>query len=65
MTDTDLDRSYTALSQALSQVGEDRSQLFLAMLSLALLARAERADDVLPLLDQVRARCLQESAGAR
>lgn len=62
MTDADLDASYTALCQALAEVGEGRSQLLLAMLSLALLARSGCAADVLPLIAKARASCLQEPA---
>ena len=32
MTDIDLDRSYSALSQALTDVGQERAQLLLSML---------------------------------
>lgn len=60
MTDTDLDRSYTALCQALGQVGPQRSELLLAMLALALLARAPAADDVVDLIARTRDRCLEE-----
>jgi hypothetical protein len=52
MTDHDLDLSYTALSRALAQVGRDRAELFLATLSLALLARQPDAGAVLPLIAQ-------------
>lgn len=52
MTDTDLDASYTELSQALERVGEDKARLFLATLSLALLARQPDANAVLPLIEQ-------------
>ena len=34
MTDADLDRSYTALCQALGEVGPERSELLLAMVAL-------------------------------
>jgi hypothetical protein len=50
MTGDDLDRSYTALSEALGRVGEERSALLLATLSLALLAREP---DVQPVLDLI------------
>ena len=60
MTDTDLDRSYTALCHALGEVGPQRSELLLAMLALALLARAPAADDVVELIARTRDRCLQE-----
>jgi hypothetical protein len=52
MTDQDLDQSYTALAQALARVGEGSAQLFLATLSLALLARQADANAVLPLIAQ-------------
>lgn len=50
MSEADLDRSYTALAEALARVGEPRAHLFLAMLSLALLARQTDANAVLPLI---------------
>jgi hypothetical protein len=52
MTDTDLDQSYSELSEALARVGDDRAHLFLATLSLALLARLPDARAVLPLIEQ-------------
>ncbi|NKE64428.1 hypothetical protein RAMLITH_01225 [Ramlibacter sp. RBP-2] len=61
MTDQDLDRSYTTLCQSLAAVGEERAQLFLSMLCLALMARHERADDVLPLIANVQAQCAAEA----
>lgn len=61
MTDADLDLSYTALARALADAGQERSELLLAMLCLALMARRERADEVLPLIAQARSRCLQEA----
>ena len=51
MSEHDLDRSYTALCEALTQVGESRAQVFLSMLCLGLLARQSSAEDVLPLID--------------
>ncbi|GAB3662908.1 hypothetical protein [Ramlibacter alkalitolerans] len=60
MTDVDLDRSYTALCEALGEVGAQRSELLLAMVALALMARSERADEVLALVAQARARLLEE-----
>jgi hypothetical protein len=65
MTDADLDRTYTALCQALGEVGEGRAELLLAMVSLALVARCERAEDVLPLIARARERCLDDPAAAR
>ncbi|CAM5796708.1 hypothetical protein [Rhizobacter fulvus] len=52
MTGDDLDRGYTALSEALGRVGEDRSALLLATLSLALLAREDDVQTVLDLIAQ-------------
>jgi hypothetical protein len=60
MSDTELDRSYTALCQALGAVGPERSQMLLAMLALALIARAGTADEVVELIARSRDRCLQE-----
>ena len=59
MTDTELDRSYTALCQALGDVGPERSELLLAMVALGLMARAADAEEVLALLARARERCLQ------
>jgi DNA-binding NtrC family response regulator len=61
MTDNDLDRSYSALCQALAVVGEGRAELFLSMVCLALMARYERAEDVLTLIDHVHAQCAAEA----
>lgn len=60
MNDTDLDRTYTALCQALGEVGPARSELLLAMLALALMARAGSADEVVALVTRSRDRLLQE-----
>ena len=60
MTDAELDRSYTALCQALGAVGPERSQMLLAMLALALMTRAGTADEVVELIARSRDRCLQE-----
>ena len=62
MTDDDLDRSYSALCESLACVGDDKAQLFLSMLCLSLMARYERAEDVLPLISNVRAQCEAEVA---
>ena len=62
MTDADLDRSYTALCQALGEVGEQRSELRLAMVALGLIARSEHADEVLSLVARARERVLEEPA---
>jgi len=55
MTDHDLDETYTAMSQALGRVGEREAALFLATLSLALIARQSDAGEVLPLIAQAEA----------
>jgi hypothetical protein len=54
MTDQDLDKSYTALCNALNDVGESHAQPFLAMLSLSLMARADNADEILALIENAR-----------
>ncbi len=61
MTDHDLDRSYSALCQSLAAVGEDKAQLFLSMVCLALMARYERGDDVIALIANVQAQCAAEA----
>ena len=60
MTDAELDRSYTALCRALGDVGPERSELLLAMVALALMARQDGADEVLALVARARERCLQD-----
>jgi len=60
MTDTDLDLSYTALCRALGAVGPERSELLLAMVALALMARAPDAAQVLDIVARSRERCLQD-----
>lgn len=60
MSDAELDRSYTALCQALGAVGPQRSEMLLAMLALALMARAGTAEEVVELIARSRDRCLQE-----
>ncbi|MEJ8835870.1 hypothetical protein [Ramlibacter sp. AN1133] len=62
MTDADLDRSYTALCEALGEVGAQRSELLLAMVALGLIARSEHADEVLALVARARERVLEEPA---
>lgn len=57
MTDADLDRSYTALCEALASVGEAQAPLLLSMLSLSLMSRFGNADDVLPLIANARTQC--------
>lgn len=60
MNDADLDRSYTALCEALAQAGEDRAQLLLSMVCLSLMSRAGSADEVLPLIANAARQCSQE-----
>ncbi len=60
MTDAELDRSYTALCNALGDVGPQRSELLLAMVALALMARQDSPEDVLALVAHARERCLQD-----
>lgn len=59
MTDADLDRSYTALCRALGEVGPARSEQLLAMVALALMARAGEADEVVALVNRSRDRLLE------
>ena len=60
MNDADLDRTYTALCRALGDVGPARSELLLAMVALALMARQDAPDEVLALVQRARDRCLQD-----
>lgn len=54
MTEQDLDQTYTALSNALAEVGAEKAELFLATLSLALLARQPDTNSALPLIAQAQ-----------
>ena len=58
MNEAELDRSYTALCQALGEVGPQRSELLLAMVALGLMARAPDAAEVERLLARAREHCL-------
>ncbi|MGE0098598.1 MAG: hypothetical protein AB7S86_09645 [Hydrogenophaga sp.] len=60
MTDSDLDQSYSAVCEALTRVGEAGTPMFLSMLCLSLMSRFERADQVLPLIQNA----LAQSDGA-
>lgn len=60
MTEQDLDAAYTALCNGLAEAGEPRAQRFLAMLCMALLVEFDSAQEVLPLIESVRQRCLQD-----
>ena len=62
MTDADLDRSYTALCEALASVGETQAPLLLSMLSLSLMSRFDNADAVLLLIANAHKQC---ETGAR
>ncbi len=57
MTDADLDRSYSALCEALTRVGEDKAPLFLSMLCLSLISRMQEPDEVLPLMAHAERQC--------
>ena len=48
----DLDTTYTALAEALGRVGEEKSALLLATLSLSLLAREPDAARALALIEE-------------
>ena len=52
MNSDDLDRSYTALSEALGRAGTEKAALLLATLSLALLARQPDGEEALRLIAQ-------------
>ena len=52
MDDTALTDTYTALAQAITRVGDERAPLFLATLSLALLARQADAGAAAALIAQ-------------
>lgn len=55
MTDADLDRSYSALADALAEAGPLDAALLLSMVCLGLIASRENADDVLPVIAHARA----------
>lgn len=57
MTAQDLDLSYTAMCNALNDVGEANAKSLLAMLSLSLMAHADNASEVLALIENARAQC--------
>jgi hypothetical protein len=54
MNDADLDRSYSALAAALTEVGEGAAPMLLSMLCLSLMGRAGSANEVLPLIENAR-----------
>ena len=57
MNEEQLDRSYTAMCEALAQVGEGEAPMFLSMLCLSLISRAADTDEVLALIELARSRC--------
>ena len=57
MPSSELDATYTALCDAMARVGETRATMFLAMVSLSLMARMPHAADVLPLIGQAERAC--------
>ena len=57
MSAQDLDKTYTALCNALASVGETQAQSFLAMLGLSLIAHSPSAALVLPLIAQAQEQC--------
>jgi hypothetical protein len=57
MKDDELDRSYTALCEAMARVGEARTPLLLSILCLALMSRQSSAEDALALIVQAEASC--------
>ena len=65
MTDADLDRSYSALCETLSRVGEDKAALFLSMLCLSLISRLQQADEVLPLMAHAERQCADGAGDER
>ncbi|MBA4214585.1 MAG: hypothetical protein C0449_16050 [Polaromonas sp.] len=65
MTDADLDRSYSALCEALTRVGEDKAPLFLSMLCLSLISRLHQADEVLPLMAHAECQCADGAGDGR
>lgn len=64
MTDTDLDRTYSALAGALAEAGERAAPLLLSMVCLALISRAQSAAEVLPLIEQARKQLAEGGRGA-
>ncbi|MET0312559.1 MAG: hypothetical protein ABW051_10955 [Burkholderiaceae bacterium] len=61
MTDNELDVAYTALCEALGEVGQERAPLLLSMLALSLMSRFPSAAEVLPLIATAKAQSLDET----
>ena len=62
MKPEDLDASYTALCLALGEVGQDKANLLLAMLSLSLISQSDAPDKVLQMIAEARSQCLPPTA---
>jgi hypothetical protein len=62
MNEQDLDHTYTALCQAMAEVGEQRAPLFLSMVCLALISRMDRAEQVMPLIVSAQKACRDDPA---
>ena len=65
MNEADLDRSYSALCEALTRVGEDKAPLFLSVLRLSLISRMQQADDLPPLMAQAERQCAAGAGNGR
>ena len=65
MSETELDRSYTALCRALGQVGPERSELLLAMVALGLMAQAQDAQEVERLVERACERLIPLTPASR
>jgi hypothetical protein len=63
MTDADLDRSYSALAEALAEVGEGAAPMLLSMVCLGLIGRMRDAGEVLPLIEQARLQLAADRPG--
>ena len=64
MTDQDLDQTYSALCEALAQVGQEQAPLFLSMLCLSLISRAGSASQILPLISNAQRHCRAQTNSA-
>ncbi len=64
MNAADLDRSYTALAEALGRVGEHRASLLLATLALDLMARADDAEGMRAAIGRAERLCDEGPRGA-
>ena len=62
MTPDELDHAYTQLCEAMARVGEAQAPLFLAMVSLALIARQAAPGEALAVIAQAEAACGEPAA---